>query len=448
MWIPARSRAAVAVLVVLTATPLSRDEARAQRPANPAPLVLQGRIIDGRGGSPIERGVVVITGERIECAGAKGACALPDGATVLDAEAGTILPGLIDLHTHVSSPAMLAMFLPAGVTAIRDLHNTFENLARLEAAPAPRPHVFKAGPLIDGRARWPGSIVVESAEAATAAVDSVVRRGTHVVKLYNGLTPDAFRAAAEAAVARGMPITADLLSSTVDALQAMAWGVRGFEHAAGFRLAYLRMGGDTMTAIPDAAILDSLVSAIIAHGAYVVPTLIVQHQFASETEPSLAGVPLADRIDPMTRAFWAGRQATPAEARRRFGEHERFSAALVARLVARGGRVGAGSDLPNPYVTPGGALHQELALLVEAGLSPLQAIRAATAEAAGILGRDDLGVIEAGRRADLVIVAGNPATDIGDTRGIRVVVRDGVAYTLDRLLELAPPVQPREDGGR
>src|SRR6185437_7446310 len=97
----------------------------------------------------LERGVVVVEGGKIRCAGAEASCAVPKGARVVDAGAGTILPGLVDLHAHVWDPAMFSMFLPAGVTTVRDLHNSFEGLAALNAMTTPRPRLFRAGPLID-----------------------------------------------------------------------------------------------------------------------------------------------------------------------------------------------------------------------------------------------------------------------------------------------------------
>ncbi|HEV3049555.1 MAG TPA: amidohydrolase family protein, partial [Longimicrobium sp.] len=139
--------------------------------------------------------------------------------------------------------------------------------------------------------------------------------------------------------------------------------------------------------------------------------------------------------------FWTRGDAAPPAMKHVFDVHERFAAHLTRRVAALGGRVGAGSDLPNPYVTPGGALHQELELLVGAGLTPLQAIRAATGGAADILRRDDLGVLAAGRAADVIVVGGNPAADIRATRDVRLVVRGGTVLPMETLLAAAPPVR-------
>jgi imidazolonepropionase-like amidohydrolase len=408
--------------------------------AEPA-TVLRGRLIDGTGAAPVENGVVVIHGERITCAGAASACRIPAGAEVIDAEGGTILPGLIDLHAHVWDAGMLSMFLPAGVTTVRDLHNTFDNLALLDAATGPTPRLFRAGPLIDGRQSWPGAMVAADVPAAVRAVDTVAAHGVDFVKLYSGLSLEQVTAASAEARRLGKPVTADLLSSRVDALQAMEAGVQGFEHAGGFSQAYRRLGGDPDVFPLDSVRMDSLARAVVRHRAYIVPTLIVAHQYAAESRPSLAGVPLADRVPDHVHAFWARGDAAPASFKHVFDVHEKFAAHLTRRVAALGGRVGAGSDLPNPYVTPGGALHQELELLVGAGLTPLQAIRAATGGAADILGRADLGVLAAGRAADVIVVGGNPAADVRATRDVRVVIRNGRVLPMDALLAAAPPVR-------
>ncbi len=406
------------------------------------PLALKGRLIDGTGAPALERSVVVIEGGKIRCAGAEESCRIPRGARVIDAGAGTILPGLIDLHAHIWDPSMFSMFLPAGVTTVRDLHNSFEGLATLDDVTAPGPRLFRAGPLIDGpQPRWPGTLTAATPAEARAAVDSVLDSGVDFVKLYTGLSPESYAAAAARVRERGGRATTDILQSEVDALQALAAGVEGFEHASGFWLAYRRLGGDPTRSPLDPVLLDSLARAVVRHNAYLVPTLIVQHQFATEGEPSLKGVPLADRVSELIRGFWKGGDAIPAQAKAYFAHHERFSKALVRRIVELGGRVGAGSDIPNPYVTPGGALHQELELLVEAGLTPLQAIRTATGGAGEILGRGDLGVLAPGREADLIVVAGNPAREIRATRDVRWVVRGGQLLSVDTLLALAPPVR-------
>ena len=314
--------------------------------------VLRGRLIDGTGAAPVEDGVVVIRGERIACAGTAAVCRIPAGARTIDAGQGTILPGLIDLHAHVWDPGMLAMFLPAGVTSVRDLHNTFENLAILDSVTAPSPRLFRAGPLIDGRQTWPGAAVARDVPAVVRVVDSVAARGVDFIKLYNGLSAEQVAAASAEARRLGKRVTADLLGSSVDALTAMDAGVQGFEHASGFAQAYRRMGGDPEVFPLDSARMDSLARAVVRHRAYIVPTLIVAHQYASERRPSLAGVPLADRVPEHVHAFWSRGDAAPATFKHVFDVHEQFAAHLTRRVVGarrtRGRRLRPAEPLRHP----------------------------------------------------------------------------------------------------
>jgi hypothetical protein len=423
--------------------------------ADPSPaaptLVLQGRVIDGTGAAPIEGGVVVLAGDRIACVGTPTECTVPADTPVLDAEGGTILPGLIDLHVH-ARPHYLAWFLAAGVTTIRDANNS---LAHVEAnlAVTERPRIFWTGPLLDG----PNTIMrffgeegvlrptdehiheawtqeVTTPEEARQAVDLLADRGAHFVKLYEQLSLEVYQAAAERARQRGLRVMTDLgmhhtrglAGAEVDALQAIDAGTDTIEHASGYVLAYKRLGGDPREQPFDAALIDQLARATVQGKTAVVPTLSVMYSFADDVT-DIAGLPMADRLPADMLEFFEGGAARRTEAGR---ENSRlayeFTVAITARLLELGGVVGAGSDAPaGVFNIPGGGLHRELELLVRAGLTPLQALHAATGAAGGLLGAPDLGVLRAGAVADLLIVTGNPAEDIKATREIRAVIQAG-----------------------
>jgi imidazolonepropionase-like amidohydrolase len=432
-----------------------------ESPAVPADLlVLRGRVIDGTGAPPLENGVVIVQGERIRCVGGPGECRYPGGARVISAGGGTILPGLIDLHTH-ARPHYLGWFLPSGVTSIRDASNHLPMIEALHAVGPYRPRIFWSGPLLDGERTVmkqfgaegvlrPAEIArafaleVTTPEEAREAVDSLVARGASVIKLYEQLSPEVFAAATERAREReirtmtdlGMQVTRGLRGSEVDALQAMAAGVTSIEHASGFALAYQRLGGDPTRTPFDAALVDSLARAAVRHGVAVVPTLMVFYHDMEEAPPSLDGIPMADRVPAEMREWMDHTHASSTPAvRERSRRDYLLTRAVVTRMAAMGGRIGAGSDTPaGSYNIPGGSLHQELELLVGAGLTPLQAIHAATGAAAEILGESALGVLAAGRRADLIVVDGNPAVDIRSTRHVRLVVQDGQIRSQEELL--------------
>jgi hypothetical protein len=399
-------------------------------------LVLTGRLIDGTGAAPIPDGIVVIDGEHIRCAGPRTGCAMPRGARVIDAEDGTILPGLIDLHAHVR-PHYLTFFLAAGITSVRDASNSFEVLEAMGRDGPERARLFWSGPVIDGEESVLGeaALRVRTASEAEAAVDMLAARGVDLIKLYEQLPAEAFHAAARRGREHGIPIATDLglqlgrglTASRVDALEAIAAGVTSIEHASGFALAYQRLGGDPAREPHDAVLIDSLAHALVAHDVVLVPTLSLMHSFASEALPSIEGIPLATETPAEMIEWWGTvHRSLGPSARARAAADYRLAAALTRRVAELDGRIGAGTDTPaGPLVLPGGGLHRELELLVAAGLTPLQAIHAATGEAARTLGRPERGILAARKVADLLIVAGDPSADIRATRQIRQVIKAG-----------------------
>lgn len=416
--------------------------------------VLLGRYFDGVA-TVVEDGVIVLSGGRIHCAGAAGECSTDGAETVITAHDGLILPGLIDLHVHARTH-YLAAFPAAGVTTIRDANNTLATLAELRAHPD-GPRVLASGPLLDG----PGSIIatmsdtaaapdgaqwddvmpvlVQDAAQARAAVGALAERGVDVIKLYEQLPPAAFTAAVAEARTRGLPVMADLgviatrglSEATVDIMEAARSHRRGsmmsIEHLSGAALAYRRLGGDVHAPALDAVLLDRIADSLADSGVAVVPTLTNTVHFAAGTAPALDDVPGAGAARETLGAHWQMLAAHDA-LRDRARQDERFLRALLPRLARRGVIIGVGTDTPAaPYTVPGGGVHQELEYLVRYGLTPLQALRAATGDAARILQREDIGVIRAGAVADLVVVGGDPLSDITRTRELRWVVVGGAA---------------------
>lgn len=452
-------------------------------PARAETLSVTGRILDGAGGAPIENGRILVKDGMIACVGALPACAPPPDARRIDAGTGSVIPGLIELHAH-PRPHYYGWFLAAGVTTVRSANTSLEMVRALDALPAPRAELVWAGPMVDGensvlRRFYPAGedgtpsaarpadhsadglslegielLIAETPDQAVAAIDALIANGAPWVKLYELLPPDIYAAAARRAKDRGLPIMADLgVASTrglslaqVDLLQAAAMGVDSLEHASGGALAYQRLGGDLTAETLDPAPIDRLARALLEADVALVPTLSVFHFNASDETPEigLQGLPFADATgavrDSLTQQ-WAGirqhHHGNPVNLEKARLD-TRVSIAVARRLIELGGRVGAGSDTPaGAYNLPGGGVHLEMELLTRAGLTPLQALSAATGTAADILRRGDIGRIEAGRRADLLIVEGDPSRDIRDTRRLRQVIRAGEALDPARLREEA-----------
>lgn len=444
---------------------------------HPGVLVLKGRVIDGTGAAPIERGVVVIADGRVQCVGQAGRCSYPARARIIDAGTGTIMPGLIDLHVHTRA-SYFTWFLPAGVTTVRDANNSFSTLQALQQVGPYRPRLVYTGPLLDGPATvftqfFPDSLVarfvrpapagpvreliaqqVRTPAEARAAVDSVAAHGAAFVKLYEQLSPEAYRAAADEAHRRhlrvmtdlGMMETRGLEGAQVDALQAMQAGVHSIEHASGYALAYQRLGGDPTKPL-DAKLVDRLARATVQSHTALVPTLSVFYGtvYPDSAKRQLVRLPGGTAVPADMVAFFdqSARRSTPA-GRERAAADLRLDQALTRRIYELGGVIGAGTDVPaGDYNLPGGGLHRELALLVQAGLPPLAALHAATGAAGQILGLPELGTLQAGKVADIIIVAGNPAADIRATRTVRYVLQAGRVLPSDSLQGQRAAAAPR-----
>lgn len=390
------------------------------------------------GGEPLRDHTVLVANGRIAAIGLGGDVAVPPDARTIDGAGKFLIPGLWDMHVHTSwDRHFTAPLLAAnGVTGVREMFG--KNLPRIlsfrrevAAGRALGPRIVTAGPIIDGpNPVWPGSIPAASAGAARAAVDRVRASGADFVKVYSGLSRDAYVAVAEEARRLGIPF-AGHLPRAVPAELASDLGQRSLEHL------------DGVAAAAASGRLDSLIARFRRNGTWQTPTLTVLRVRADPNDALLRTSPDLQYVPVPLRALWglvrrmAAGSLTPPEATARREQFAR-QLALVQRLALGGVPLLAGSDLPNPYTIPGVSLHEELALMVQAGLSPASALAAATRNPAVFLGaQDSLGTIEPGKRADLVLLDANPLDDIRNTRTIRAVVIDGRLLdrgVLDRIL--------------
>jgi imidazolonepropionase-like amidohydrolase len=361
---------------------------------------------------------------------------VPAGARVLDAQGAYAVPGLWDMHVHALwDTAVAERFLPAfvahGVTGIRDMGGSLEVLrharGRIAGGGLTAPRIVAAGAVLDGPEPVDPSISlrVSTPAEARAAVDSLDRAGADFVKVYTLMPPDLFQAAAARARELGMPV-AGHVPGEVDPRDAARAGMRTMEHMRA------ELGGYCTRATQPAC--DSIVPVLRERGVWQTPTLLPRwfrgHMDSVDlSDPRLAGLP------PVVRDYWLAEhgqklaQRSADDWRRLRGEHdeERW---LAGYLQQSGLALLAGSDAGVPFVHPGGGLHEELAMLVEAGLTPMQALQAATRNAAQALAADSLGTLEPGKVADVVLLAANPLDDIRNTRRVVAVVLGG--RVLDR----------------
>lgn len=437
-------------------------------------LVFEARVIDGVSDRVIENGRVVIVDGVIACVGERTECAVPSGARIIDGDL-TVMPGLIDLHTHPKAQ-YLGYFLASGVTTIRTANTDKEDFEDLLAQGDGHAEVIWAGPMVDGAnsfmklfyedAENPngpirplsgghmhgiGIIVAQTPEQAISAMDSLAENGLKWTKFYEQIPLEAFRAGVARAKHHGIRVMADLgMISTrglkgaeVDLIQAAEAGIDSLEHASGAALAYQRMGGDLSAMTPDPALIDRMARAIVDNDVTVVPTLSVYYTYPTvdEAQAALKELPMGQATGPVNdslNGLWRYHYGNGPKPKTAMTDMDLVEP-LVRRVVELGGRVAVGSDTPaGKFNPPGGGVHKEMEWLVGVGFSPMEAIRAATGTAAEVLDRDDIGVVAQGRRADLLVVRGNPVEDIRVTRQIQYVVRNGTVHeasTLRRRVE-------------
>jgi len=439
---------------------------------SPAVLVLRGgTLVDVASGKEISDSIIVIRGERIERIGS-GHTVIPEGAQIIDTTGKWIIPGLIDSHAHAENPDEIpfSLYLANGVTTIRNpggnitvLRLTRDRLSRGELI---GPRLFFSGPLLDGIPPvWPEmSLLVDTPQRARSAVNFLADQGVDFVKVYNNVKEPELKTIIETAKERGLPVAGHIPRS-MTMTHAVELGMTRLEH--------IRVTGREMLSPDEADKIDplplgrrepllwrqfdlqsdkmqALVQRLAQSRTFLDPTLVI----AKETEvPN----PETDKEDPNNQYLSpkvveryvnlkspiyelpAELQAAGLEA---FHKQEKF----VGLCNLAGVRIIAGTDGPGiGSLLPGFGLHRELELLVESGLSPLQALRAATLTAAEALGKDDrLGTLEPGKLGDMVVLDADPLQEIQNLRKIHLVVRGGKTYAPDALLQQARSLANKE----
>jgi imidazolonepropionase-like amidohydrolase len=356
------------------------------------------------------------------------------------------LPGLVDVHVHDSSDANMALYVRRGVTAIRFAGGHQRSLLalreRIERGEIPGPRVFSCGHAVDATPHaWPGSYAVDSPiEARRVVRRAVEEEHADAILATHRVTRPILDAIVETAHELGVPVTGQIWSA--DARDAAASGMDGLEntsripespafpperlfarHSVSGRLATLAALWDQA----DPRRLAEIAGLLAERGVTLAPELVSFEAWAGIGQDDVRADPEwpASADDPRVRQYerhnayiaseWTAEdRATQGHAVDRYKE-------FIRTFVASGGAVAAGTDLGFGGIL----LHRELVHLVDAGLTPLQAIRAGTRAAASFLGRDDLGHIAVGRTADLVLVDGDPSREIGALRQVERTIIGG-----------------------
>ncbi len=441
--------------------------------ANAANLLIQGAtLIDGTGKAPLADARILIEGNVIRriWSGAEAAPALPPGTQVVDARGKFVIPGLIDSHVHYR-PYMGEMFLAHGVTAVYDLGNPLAwqtavkkglNSGKIRG---PR-FYFCSGITIgnepDGDASG-GALAGRNLATMKTPADAkqaiaALKGKTDCVKLTEDVKGDFFTAIAREAHAAGMTV----ISHSLNAIDSATWGIDGVEHMTGIGISAIRkpdsrkaLQGMTIEAghknsllyqWMEPAVFDEMIQYFVKRNVYLNPTLdfewkgIIDRTPEFEVEdarllynPLLQYMPLDERLVTLGQYHWADKRS-PAD-REQFLKGYRNVQDFLRRFVKAGGKIYSGTDSAAAN-TPGLALHHEMQLYVDAGLSPMEALMTSTKWGAEILRLDkQLGTVEPNKLADMVILRANPLDDIRNTKAVDQVIRDGeivdIAYHSD-----------------
>jgi len=446
------------MVVVAVALPVVASQtARGQSPA----VVIEGcSVFDPESGTMLDGRTIVVRGHRIAAVAGPGeAVEIPAGATRVDGRKRFALPGLIDAHVHlvhvldyagVTGDEVLPLYLAAGVTSVRSTGDEIVAatlVARIAADhPSTSPRVFTCSPLLDGDPpihRGAGRVVTDPAQVP-AVLDEVKRWGAATVKIYAGTRRPVGQAIIEESKRRGLFVTGHL--GAYSAQDAAADGIEGLEHITSVFDSALpggHSGGRGRVDLSNPR-CEALIGELARRKVFVDPTLTVfRNMILLPDVPEVRDHPDVALAPRRLRAFWPTylqRSGCPQggsldDRRREFAKYQE----LVGRLHRAGVTLLVGTDSPEPHVTPGFSLHQEMERLVESGLTPAEALRAATLNNARALRQEaNLGSIAVGKLADLVLLAGNPLDDVRNTRRIELVVRGGQVVRPSEVLKSAP----------
>ncbi len=381
--------------------------------------IVGATIITGTSAAPIQNAVAVVRDGRIVAVGNQGQVEVPADIPTFDARGKTLLPGLWDMHAHFTHIEWGPAYLAAGVTMARDCGGAFEFStairAELDQGRSLGPRLILA-PFVDGPgASSLGTTIASNEEEARAIVEKFHAAGIEQVKIYGGVTPEVLRVLTREAHKVGMTVTGHIPSG-MNALEAVQAGMDQLNHIGGIV--------SVMRDNPARAI-----SVFKKHQTVIDPTLAWGELIGQAVDVPRASFEPGIEKTPYQLASLINTAGAPPSERAAVNARQAEQLKVVLQLHRAGIPIVAGTDKG----VPGHSLHRELELYVQAGLTPLEAIQTATINPARAMKLEhEVGTVEAGKRADMILIDGNPLDDIRNIRNVSHVIING------RLHETAP----------
>jgi imidazolonepropionase-like amidohydrolase len=454
-------------LVLLPAPLFAQAE---QQPQRTSVVITHVTVIDCTGAAARPDMTVVITGDRITELGRTGKIKLPKHARQVDATGQFLIPGLWDMHVHWYDATYLPLFTANGVTGIRVMWGMPVNLAwrkQLASGTLLGPRLLLAGSIVDGpKPIWMWSTAAGTEAEGRQAVRKTKEQGYDFVKVYSLLPRDVFLAIADEAKKVGIPFAGHVPYS-VSAGEASDAGQKSMEHLYGILLAcsskeaeltkllvearkdplkpdraLLRRATEQIVDTYDAKKAAALFAKLKANGTWQSPTLTVLRSLAYLDDKEHTNDKRLKFMPPAIRQSWNPKDDFRFKSftKEDFAHQKKVfkrDLELVGAMHRAGVGILAGTDVLNPYCFPGFSLHDELELLVKAGLTPLDALQTATRNPAKYCDRlKDFGTVEVGKIADFVLLDADPLKDIKNTRKIAAVMVGGTLLPKDKLQKI------------
>ena len=434
----------------------------------------------------IEGQTVIIHGDKIMKVAPSKALQLSPKNKIIDGTGKYLMPGLWDAHVHFAyiedlAPSMFDLFLGYGITSVRDTGGKIDFVKMWKdkalANPNDAPRVMIAGPLLDGTPNVydgstpqhpPLSVGLQTVEAAAKKVNELDSLGVDLLKAYEMLTPEQFAIITKMAKEKGLKVTGHVPLS-MDVISASNAGLNSMEHMRNLELSCASNSEDLLqqrllllqaekdspggtlrskihelqreTAVKnyDAHKADEILAVLAKNQTWQIPTLALatfytnRHFENPEWQESIAYLPEGiEQNWKKNKASIANMPVTPFQV-----QYSDWLMGMVKKIHETKIEIMAGTDCPIALLTPGLSLHEELAMLVQAGLTPLEALKTATVNPAKYFNLEhELGLVQEGMWADLVLLDANPIEDIANTKSINAVIKNGKYFDKSQLSAL------------